>query len=258
MIESLSASSADRLLPPPAVVAPTRSRRQWLSACLLGFALVIGGAVSNYAWLQHQVRASIPPVPAIDVYAALVDTTPITVTITLPPNASNETRPSTTYAQSDALAQHASRRLEQRAGAAAAPRPGQHVRTTSTHSHESPSVGCDARARLGPCASADAHGGVPTDGCVLGWLLRCRRSVRASASPCRRYACGDRHVRVVVRSSRILRQSGREPRYRACWSVRLRPRTSAATPQAWPRRRAVWRMSTTTIRGWRHVSSPSG
>ena len=63
MIESLSASSADRLLPPPAVVgAPTRSRRQWLSACLLGLALAIGGAVLNYASLQYQVLASVPPV----------------------------------------------------------------------------------------------------------------------------------------------------------------------------------------------------
>ena len=64
MIESLSASSADRLLPPAAVVgASTRSRRRWFSACLLGLALMIGGAALNYAWLRYQVRASMPPVP---------------------------------------------------------------------------------------------------------------------------------------------------------------------------------------------------
>ena len=70
--------------------------------------------------------------------------------------------------QSDALAQHASRGLEQRSGAAAVPRARQHVRTTSTHPAKSPSVGCDARARLGPCAPADAHSGVPADGGILG------------------------------------------------------------------------------------------
>jgi len=44
---------------------------------------VIGGAASGYSWLQYQVRASMPNPPAIDVHAALVDATPITVTITV-------------------------------------------------------------------------------------------------------------------------------------------------------------------------------
>jgi hypothetical protein len=84
MIESLPASSADRLLPLPVVVgAPTGSLRRWLFACLLGLALGISGAVSSYAWLEYQFRASMPPVPDIDLYAALVDSTPITVTITV-------------------------------------------------------------------------------------------------------------------------------------------------------------------------------
>ena len=85
MIESLRVgTSADRLLPARVVVrAPTRPLRRWVFACLFGLALVIGGAASGYSWLQHQVRASMPHPPAIDVYAALVDATPITVTITL-------------------------------------------------------------------------------------------------------------------------------------------------------------------------------
>ena len=85
MIESLAAStSADQFLPAPVVAgAPSRSLRRWVLGGFFGLALVIGCAASGYAWLQHQVRASMPDVPAIDVYAALVDATPITVTITL-------------------------------------------------------------------------------------------------------------------------------------------------------------------------------
>jgi hypothetical protein len=85
MIETLLAgSSVDRMFRGLAVTAaPTRRRRGWVLACLVGLSLVIGGAASGYASLQHQVRASIPDVPAIDVYAALVDATPITVTITV-------------------------------------------------------------------------------------------------------------------------------------------------------------------------------
>ena len=45
--------------------------------------LVICGAASGYAWLRYQARASVPPVSDIDVDAALVDATPITVTITV-------------------------------------------------------------------------------------------------------------------------------------------------------------------------------
>jgi len=67
---------------PPVVGAQTRALRRWLFA-ILGVGLVISGAVTSYAWLQYQVRASMPPAPGIDVYAALVDATPITVTITV-------------------------------------------------------------------------------------------------------------------------------------------------------------------------------
>ena len=85
MIETLlTGSSVDRLFRGPAVsAAPTRPRRGWVLACSFGLSLVIGGAASGYASLQHQVRASMPDVPAIDVYAALVDATPITVPITV-------------------------------------------------------------------------------------------------------------------------------------------------------------------------------
>jgi len=84
VIKSPASLGADRWLPAPVVVgAPTRSPRRWLLACVLGLALAISGAVSSYAWLRYQVRASIPPAPDIDLYAALVDSTPITVTITI-------------------------------------------------------------------------------------------------------------------------------------------------------------------------------
>ena len=49
----------------------------------LSLLLVIAGAASGYFWLRHQVAASVPRLPPIDVYAALSDSTPITVTLTL-------------------------------------------------------------------------------------------------------------------------------------------------------------------------------
>ena len=77
-------TSADRWLPAPVVLgASARPLRRWVLACLVGLALVISGAVSSYAWLQYRVRASVPPVSEIDVYAAMVDATPITVTVTV-------------------------------------------------------------------------------------------------------------------------------------------------------------------------------
>ena len=45
--------------------------------------LMIAGAVSGYLWLRHQVAASLTQLPSIDVYAALSDSTPITVTLTI-------------------------------------------------------------------------------------------------------------------------------------------------------------------------------
>jgi hypothetical protein len=85
MIQSVLADQ-DRLLREWAAIgAPARSRREWVLVCALGLSLVIGGAASGYAWLEHELRASVPFVPAIDVYASLVDATPIRVTMTVGP-----------------------------------------------------------------------------------------------------------------------------------------------------------------------------
>ena len=56
----------------------------WL-AVALGLALLLsaGSAASGFLWLQHQVALSTPRIPAIDINAALIDKTPITVTITV-------------------------------------------------------------------------------------------------------------------------------------------------------------------------------
>jgi hypothetical protein len=66
----------------PGVPAWRRVRRV-TAALALSLGLAIGGAASGYFWWEHQVAASIPQLPEIDVYAALTDSTPITVTLTL-------------------------------------------------------------------------------------------------------------------------------------------------------------------------------
>jgi hypothetical protein len=64
------------------VSARPRTRR--LTAALaIALLLVVVGAATGYVWLQRQVVASTPQLPSIDVYAALSDSTPITVTLTL-------------------------------------------------------------------------------------------------------------------------------------------------------------------------------
>lgn len=85
MIEILSArTSAEGLLPAPVVVAaPARSLRRWVLACLLAIAFVISGGIATYTWEERDVRASMPPVPVIDIYTARIDSTPITVTLTV-------------------------------------------------------------------------------------------------------------------------------------------------------------------------------
>jgi hypothetical protein len=60
------------------------SRVRHITAALaLSLVLLIVGVASGYVWLRHQVAASMPQLPEIDVYAALSDSTPITVTLTL-------------------------------------------------------------------------------------------------------------------------------------------------------------------------------
>lgn len=54
-----------------------------LAGVLLSVLLSMVCAVTVYFWFQHQAAASTPRIPEIDVYAALVDSTPLTVTITV-------------------------------------------------------------------------------------------------------------------------------------------------------------------------------
>ena len=171
MIESLPAgTSPDRLLPARVVVgAPIRSLRRWVIACLVGLALVIGGAASGYSWLQHQVRASMPNAPAIDVYAALVDATPITVTITV----------ATERVERDTTVDDVERNLTlwrsmHLADWNTVPEPLRYHALDNMfarHRHilmNPHQWDANARARLGSCAPADAHSGVSADGCLLG------------------------------------------------------------------------------------------
>jgi hypothetical protein len=85
MIQGLVAGyTADSLFRQPAIaVSRARRWRGWVLACLVGMSLAIDTAVTRYVALHHQVRASMPDVPAIDVYAALVDATPIAVSMTV-------------------------------------------------------------------------------------------------------------------------------------------------------------------------------
>ena len=85
-VSALPASRENcELIAPPTIIG-LRARRLFVRgfACLLlGVLLSIATVVAAHFWLQHQVAASTPSIPAIDVYAALIDGTPITVTITV-------------------------------------------------------------------------------------------------------------------------------------------------------------------------------
>ena len=56
---------------------------RFIGASLLPLLLLAGLAASGFLWLQHQVALSTPRMPVVDINAALVDNTPITVTITV-------------------------------------------------------------------------------------------------------------------------------------------------------------------------------
>ncbi len=65
-------------------VSAWRRVRQITAALTVSLVVVIAGATwGGHLWLQRQVAASMPQLPSIDVYAALRDSTPITVTLTL-------------------------------------------------------------------------------------------------------------------------------------------------------------------------------
>jgi hypothetical protein len=59
---------------------PLRPRTLGVLAAVV---LVTGGAFGGYFWLQRFVRPTPPNVPDVDVYAAVVDSTPLTVTSTV-------------------------------------------------------------------------------------------------------------------------------------------------------------------------------
>ena len=85
-VSALPASRENRELIAPPTMIGLRARRLFVRgfACLLlGVLLSIATVAAAHFWLQHQVAASTPSIPAIDVYAALIDSTPITVTITV-------------------------------------------------------------------------------------------------------------------------------------------------------------------------------
>jgi hypothetical protein len=80
-VSAFPASRANgELIAPPTIIG-LRARRLFVRgfACLLAVAT----GVAAHSWLQHQVAASTPSIPAIDVYAALIDGTAINVTITV-------------------------------------------------------------------------------------------------------------------------------------------------------------------------------
>ena len=54
--------------------------RAWSVTAVAVLLLLVGCAFAGYLWLQNYLRVTPPYVPAIDVYAALVDSTPVTVT----------------------------------------------------------------------------------------------------------------------------------------------------------------------------------
>ena len=86
-VSALPARREHRELGAPPTMIGLRAGRPFVRgfACLLlGVLLSIATVAAAHFWLHHQVAASTPSIPAIDVYGgALIDSTPITVTITI-------------------------------------------------------------------------------------------------------------------------------------------------------------------------------
>jgi len=62
------------------------ARRRWwwaLAGATTVSALAAGSVLGAHMWLQRRAEDAVPPVPAIDVYGALVDRTPVAATITV-------------------------------------------------------------------------------------------------------------------------------------------------------------------------------
>lgn len=76
---------ADRRIAAPRRASSTVRRRVRRAAATLTAALLLAAAavIGGRLWLHRQVAASTPPLPAIDLSAALSDNRPITVTITV-------------------------------------------------------------------------------------------------------------------------------------------------------------------------------
>jgi hypothetical protein len=85
VIQSLSAGGyADQALRESSRTGRSVWRRFRHAIAALALSLVLAiAAAGGYAWLQHQLAASMPDSPAVDLYTALSDSTPITVTLTI-------------------------------------------------------------------------------------------------------------------------------------------------------------------------------